>query len=73
MIGGCALNHGLKKVHVQKCGTSVHGGCAQFMTTLRAVSISKDALQLAKWPSHISTRYAGAVSPVLMDIHVGLH
>ena len=34
MIGGCALNHGLEKVRVQKCGTSVRGGCAQFVTII---------------------------------------
>ena len=32
MISGCALNHGLENIRAQKCGTSVHGGCAQFMT-----------------------------------------
>ena len=32
MIGGCALNHSLEKVRAQKCGTSVHGGCARFVT-----------------------------------------
>ena len=32
MIGGCALNHGLEKVRAQKCGTSVCGGCAWFVT-----------------------------------------
>ena len=34
MIGGCALNHGLEKVRAQKCGTSVRGGCARFVTGL---------------------------------------
>ena len=38
MIGGCALNHGLEKVHARgkgpcaKCGMSVRGGCAWSMT-----------------------------------------
>ena len=33
MIGGCALNHSLEKVRVHKCGTSVHSGCAWFVTS----------------------------------------
>ena len=32
MIGGCALNHSLEKVRAQKCGMSVRGGCARFVT-----------------------------------------
>ena len=32
VIGGCALNHGLEKVCAQKCGTSMCGGCAWFVT-----------------------------------------
>ena len=38
MISGCALNHGLEKVHAQKCGTSVHSGCAWFMTDMSHLS-----------------------------------
>ena len=32
MISGCSLNHGLEKVRAQKCGMSVRGGCAWFVT-----------------------------------------
>ena len=39
MIGGCALNHGLEKVRAQKCGMSMHGGCAWFVTAVTSTPV----------------------------------
>ena len=53
MIGGCALNHGLEKVRVQKCGMSMHSGCAQFMTLTQNMhptnNRDQDVLRFAKF------------------------